>query len=273
MDFTSKVAVAVDRTPKGALLTALTTLNMPLHLEYEVERIIIKPSIYNPAYPGNTNIELVEGLVSMFRNTGRVYIVESDNPVRTAEEAFEDCGYHQLQEIGAKLVNLSKEPCHSIEMPGHFFKEREMPEILSGNILQVNVATLKQESDKRIMGASIKNLFGFLPELDKSVYHENIHDVLVDLLITYPPTLTILDLTELVTGPRSQKITKRTKGVVVSQDSVAIDAFGAHLIGIDPMTVPHIELAYNLGLGEALLDRIQVLGTEHQKKLIEMIQY
>lgn len=268
----SEVAVAVERHTKGALVTALSKLSDPLQISGEIERVIIKPSIYNPDYPGNTDIELVEGLVKMFQSTAPVYVVESDNPVRTTEEAFAKCGYNRLLDHGAELVNLSHQPLHTVKMNGHYFREHNMPKILDGNILLVNAATIKRESDARVMGASIKNLFGLLPEVDKSVYHDNIHSVLIDLLIAYRPKITILDLTQMVSGLRKEKLTTRTNGVVVGYDPVAIDSFGARLIDIEPLDVPHLVTAHTLGLGEIMSEKIRVLGTEYQKQLIEIIQ-
>ena len=109
------------------------------------------------------------------------------------------------------------------------------------------------------------------PEKMKSKYHEYIDDVLLDLLTAFPPNLTIIDFTNLVIGDRSENRTKYLGGVVVGTDPVSVDAFCANLYGIDPMTIPHIRRAHELGLGEALPERIRVHGTEHQKSIFAKI--
>ncbi|MHA2356102.1 MAG: hypothetical protein ACXADC_13055, partial [Candidatus Thorarchaeota archaeon] len=57
-------------------------------------------------------------------------------------------------------------------------------------------------------------------------------------------------------------------GVIVGVDPVAVDSYCAGLLGVDPMRVPYLKRANALGLGEALLDRIEVRGTDHQKQLL-----
>jgi uncharacterized protein (DUF362 family) len=143
-----------------------------------------------------------------------------------------------------------------------------MPAILSGGLFLVNVATLKLDPDRRTIGAGVKNLFGLLPEKDKSSYHERLDDCLLDLLAVFRPDLTVMDLTEVVIGPRDRALIRKVGGAVVGTDPVAVDAYCASLLGIDPSTIPYLRRAHELGLGEIVLDRIHVRGTEHQKRLI-----
>jgi uncharacterized protein (DUF362 family) len=114
----------------------------------------------------------------------------------------------------------------------------------------------------------MKNLFGLLPEVDKSVYHNRIDDALVDLLQAFRPDLTVVDLTEITIGQREEGRVVKVGGVVVGTDPVAVDTFCCDLVGIDTFSVPYIVKAYELGLGEALIDRIKIRGTEHQKQKI-----
>jgi uncharacterized protein (DUF362 family) len=229
---------------------------------------VIKPSILDPGLPGNTSAEMVHALVVLFKDTAEVVIAESDNPFRTASEAFDGCGYNALIELGAKLVNLTTDPRQPVAMPGHHFMEHEMPVLLLGSSFHVNSATLKVEPENGTVWGSIKNLFGLLPDVDKRVFHSQLDDVLLDLLGSFRPDLTIMELTEIVIGERKAGEVRRVNGVVVGRDPVAVDAFCAGLFGLDPLSIPYLRRAHELGLGEALLDRIDVRGTEHQKSLL-----
>jgi uncharacterized protein (DUF362 family) len=86
------------------------------------------------------------------------------------------------------------------------------------------------------------------------------------LLTIFRPHLTIVDLTSLVIGKRENGVTKEICTVIVGLDPVAVDSFCADLFGIDPMQIDYLRRAYELGLGEILLDRIRVSGTDNQKK-------
>lgn len=264
----TEVAVAVRRTPRDALRTALRSLSAPLPLGEDSAQVVIKPSIYDPKLPGNTSLEMTKAIVEVFKGVGRLYVVESDNPVRDADEAFRATGYDSLQDLGAELLNLSESPMREVQMPGNFFTTRKMPEVLHKKGVFVNLATMKREPSVSAIGASIKNLFGLLPERDKSAYHSEIDSILVDLLATYRPDLTVIDLTAPVIGRREDGISKHLGGIVVGLDSVAVDSLCADLLGVDPLAVPHLRKVYDLGMGEALLDRIMVRGTDHQKSTL-----
>ena len=266
MESKSEVAIGLRRSPGEALRTALSKLNEPIIPPANTKRVVIKPSIYDPNLPGNTDANMVRAIIQMFSSVGPISIVESDNPLRTTRDAFTRSGYTVLENETVELVNLSDADMTSVAFSGHYFQNRKMPRILHDDPFLINVATLKAEPDICTVGAGIKNLFGLLPELDKSVYHESINSVLMDLLEAYRPNLTVIDLTDVVIGNREEGHTKHVGGVVVGVDPVAVDSFCSSLLGIDPMKIDHLRTAHTLGMGEALPDRITVRGTKHQKE-------
>jgi uncharacterized protein (DUF362 family) len=156
-------------------------------------------------------------------------------------------------------------------MAGHYFETLEMPSLFATSNFFVNVPTLKIEPGICTVGGGIKNLFGLIPEPDKRHYHSQIDDVLLDILTAFRPQLTIMDLTTLVIGNREDGNTKSVGAVIVGTDPVAVDAFCSDLLGIDPARVSHLKNAYNLGLGEIVVDNIKISGTEEQRtKLFEL---
>ena len=263
MNYKSFVCVAVRRTQRDALLTAISKMPNPVPISPSTRRIIIKPSIYDPNLPGNTSFGMVKAVTEFFEDVAPLSIVESDNPVRKADEAFKASGYESLVSERVNLVNLSKEPQISVQMSGHYLKESLLPRILIENDFLVNLATMKTQKGIT-MGAAIKNLFGLLPGEDKPKMHQHLSDVLIDLLIKFRPRLNIIDLTYFIEGDRSDSKVRQIGGIVLGPDAVAVDAYCAHLLGFNPLEVNYLRKAYDLGLGEALIERIQVLGTAHQ---------
>jgi uncharacterized protein (DUF362 family) len=163
-----------------------------------------------------------------------------------------------------ELVNLSDIDMAPITFPGHYLKDRRMPILLGLGGFLINVATLKAEPTISTIGAGIKNLFGLLPERDKSIYHSHIDDVLMDLLSIYKPNLSIIDLSQLIIGDRKDGKVKQVGGVVVGIDPVAVDAYCASLLGYNPQKISHLNIAHKLGFGEILPDLIRISGTDHQ---------
>ena len=264
-----EVAVALKKNPRKALSIALSKLTQPLPIVGDGSRIVIKPSILDPKIPGNTSLEIVQAIIALFDKTSDVLLVESDNPYRSVEEAYSKLGYSNLATDKVKLVNLSLDDLTPISMAGHYFtKAHSMPQLLKLPLFLLNVPTLKFRPAEGEVWGGIKNLFGLLPEVEKQKYHERLEDVLLDLLSAFRPSLTIMDLSEVIIGDRMTGRRIKVSGVVVGTDPVAVDAYCAGLLGMDPMKVSYLKRAHDLGLGEALLDRIEVRGTEHQKQIL-----
>jgi uncharacterized protein (DUF362 family) len=265
MEPDTEIAIGIAKSPKKALRIALSKLTSPLKTPHKgIDKVIIKPSIYNPKYVGNTSPKLTLALAETFCHIAPISVVESDNPIRTASEAFADAGYTALLNQIAELCNLSSAELIDIEMAGYAFKNKAMPSLLLSPHFLINAATVKLEPEICTVGGGIKNLFGLLPECDKSIYHKEIDDVLLDLLIAFRPDLTIIDLTEVVIGSRKDGIVRKINGVVLGIDPVAVDAYCCNLLDVNPLSVPHIKKACDLGLGQAMLDKIRVCGTQYQ---------
>ncbi|MGY5880007.1 MAG: DUF362 domain-containing protein [Candidatus Thorarchaeota archaeon] len=274
MEYTSEISIGLRRNPKEALAAALSRLATSLDIPASTSQILIKPSIYDPTLVGNTEPELVGAIARVFSNLGHISIIESDNPLRTTSDAFEKMGYTKLASDKVKLVNLSEIERQTVRISGYHFDSLDMPTLLTKPNFLVNVPTLKLEPGICIVGGGIKNLFGLIPETDKRHYHSKIDDVLLDLLIAFRPQLTIMDLTSLVIGNREDGNVKKIGAVIAGTDPVAVDAFCADLLGIDPMKVSHLKRAFDLGLGEIIIDRMKISGTEDQRvKLFELCKF
>jgi len=269
MQQTTDIGVAVRKNPLEALSVAISKLPQPIHFAKGIDEIVIKPSIYDPELPGNTSLGILMSVVNVFEDIAGLVIVESDNPIRNAESAFDELGYTKALSERARFKNLSSDGKVPVDFPGNFFQKHEMPETIVNTQFLVNLSTLKAEPNICTIGGSVKNLFGLIPEKDKSVYHAAIDDVLQDLLYHYKPNFTILELTNVVIGLREKKRTKFVGGVVVGEDPVAIDSYCAKLLGLDPLEIPHLFKAHSQGLGQAAVDHITVHGTSHQKNLLE----
>jgi uncharacterized protein (DUF362 family) len=274
MMYSSEVSIGLRRNPNEALEIALSKLTQPLDLPKNFTRLLIKPSIFDPNLVGNTSVGAMSAVLQTFKDIGSTAIIESDNPRRRTTDAFQRMGYNVFSSSDVSLVNLSELPTSIVKMPGHFFREHRMPTILTEPCVFINLPTAKLEPEICTLGAGIKNLFGLIPETDKGIYHERIDDVLLDLLTIFRPQLTIIDLSFLVIGKREDGVTKTIDAIIVGRDPVAVDSFCADLFGIDPMQIEYLRRAYELGLGEILLDRIRVNGTQAQKeRLFELCRY
>lgn len=140
-----------------------------------------------------------------------------------------------------------------------------VPEILIGrNIIQL--PTVKTHVFTTITGA-MKNAFGGLLGTRRHWTHSVIHKTLVDLLMIqqdiHPGLFAVMDGTFAGDGPGPRAMRWHEKDILLaSADQVAIDAMSAHMQGFDPMSIPFIRIAHEMGLGVGDPDQIKVVGED-----------
>jgi len=90
----------------------------------------------------------------------------------------------------------------------------------------------------------------------------------VDVLRAVRPKLSIMDGIVGMDGQGPGAGRRRNFGLIIaSGDPVALDATACRVAGIDPMTIPAIQLAAEQGLG--ITDGIEVVGLQPEEVLIE----
>jgi uncharacterized protein (DUF362 family) len=140
-----------------------------------------------------------------------------------------------------------------------------IPEILIGrNIIQM--PTVKTHVFTTITGA-MKNAFGGLLGTKRHWTHGVIHETLVDLLMIqqdiHPGLFAVMDGTFAGDGPGPRAMRWHEKDIILaSADQVAIDAVSAKLQGFDPLSIPFIRIAHEMGLGVGDPEQIEIVGEE-----------
>jgi len=140
-----------------------------------------------------------------------------------------------------------------------------IPAVLVGANI-VHLPTVKTHVFTTITGA-MKNAFGGLLGRKRHWTHSVIHETLVDLLTIqqdiHPGLLAVMDGTFAGDGPGPRAMHWHEKNVLLaSADQVAIDAASAMLQGFDPLKIPFLRLAHELGLGVADPREIEFVGDE-----------
>jgi uncharacterized protein (DUF362 family) len=141
----------------------------------------------------------------------------------------------------------------------------EIPEMYEGKDI-LHLPTVKTHGHSITTGA-VKNAFGGLLKEVRHYAHKHIHEVLVDLMIMqrelHPNVFAVMDGTICGNGagPRTMEPVVGDL-VLASADSVAIDAVAAKIMGFDPMTIPYLRMATERGLGEARIEKIDIVGED-----------
>ena len=187
------------------------------------KKVIIKPIlITNRPYPVTTSPETVAGMCRGGTN-----------------KAFLDLGYSALAEkSGIKLTDLNEDDYEIRKNPAALKRKEFKFPLTLNNSFMISAVVLKRHSMakvtlllKNMMRASIgkKARFHFLG-INKSI---------VDINLYKTPDLALIDGIESSSHELGGEVTRHNL-MIFSEDPVAADAVGADILGLDPLSVPHI---------------------------------
>lgn len=141
----------------------------------------------------------------------------------------------------------------------------EIPKMFIGKSI-IHLPTVKTHGHSTTTGA-VKNAFGGLLKEVRHFAHRYIHEVLVDLLMMekelHPEKFCVMDGTVCGDGAGPRTMEPKVKNIILaSGDSVAIDSISAKIMGFDPMNIPYIRMAHEMGLGVGNPGEIDVFGED-----------
>lgn len=159
----------------------------------------------------------------------------------------------QVFEFKAKLLKLNDIFPEGIQIPKMF---------IGKNV--IHLPTVKTHGHSITTGA-IKNSFGGLLKEVRHYAHKYMHEVLVDLMLMqrelHPGIFAVMDGTVAGDGAGPRTMVPKIKNyILASGDSVAIDAIAAKMMGFEPMDIPYIRMATEMGLGMGDPKEIEVVG-------------
>jgi uncharacterized protein (DUF362 family) len=216
----------------------------------------VKPNIgwdRRPEQAATTNPDVVAAIVEMCFQAGSRKVFVSDNPCNEAQRTFPRSGIQQAAEkAGAQSFFLDERKYKKMAINGRLIKEWEVyTEAVEANKF-INVPIVKQHSlCKATLG--MKNLMGIIGG-PRNRFHQDIDKTLADLAAFIKPTLVVMDAVRVLTanGPVGGSLAdvRRADTIIAGVDQVAVDAFGATLLGHKPQEIGYIVEAAGRGMGK-----------------------
>jgi uncharacterized protein (DUF362 family) len=191
----------------------------------------------------------------------KVYVVESDATITSADKAFQKTGMKEMcNRNGVECLNLRyvKDKVELAILDGEALKSITVPRLVTESAV-ISAAKLKTHSETGVT-LGMKNMFGLLPDKYKAKYHlKGISKVVVDINTVLKPKLIVIDgfVGMEGSGPVDGEAVQMNL-IIAGADAVATDATACRVMGIDPHEIKHIRKAYEKGLGN--IDDIQVIG-------------
>ena len=221
------------------------------------DTVWIKPNIgwnRRPELAANTNPEVVGTLVRLCREAGAGQVKVGDHPCQPARQSYRNSGIAKaVENAGGKMIYLDKKRFQDQTLDGVYLKTWPIYREVVDADLVINVPILKHHGLTKC-SLAMKNYMGIIGG-NRSAWHQNMDDCVTDITRFMKPRLTVLDAVRMLTdhGPQGGDPADVTvRGVVAAgTDIVALDAFGASLLGHDPQEIGFIATAAERGLGTA----------------------
>ena len=216
----------------------------------------VKPNIAwgrTPELAANTNPDVVATIVRLCLEAGAKTVKVGDNPCNTAKLTYENSGIAAAaRDAGAKVVFLDTTRFRKVDIKGEQVKLLPLyPEIIEADLV-INVPVVKHHVLAKAT-LCMKNYMGVMD--DRQKFHQDIAACVADLTRYMQPRLCIVDAVRalMAHGPRGGKLedVKTLLTVAAGVDIVALDAFGAELMGKQPQEIGTIVAGEKAGLGKA----------------------
>lgn len=233
--------------------------------------ILIKPNFAAGGYvdPKNhvvSDLSFLSNIVQLVYNTNpyaEILIAEADSTGHGfAYAKFEHLGLPESLKLPAEiqitLLDMTRDRLQEVkDTRFKYYKDFDHQLWLSEKLLKadvvVSLSNLKMHTVTGYTGAC-KNLFGCLPDFDKSPNHTHIHTVIHDLVLAIKPTLSVVDAFYGMEGNGPVQGNDIDSGYrVFSENPVEADLYAAYTVGFDPYKVGYLKL---------------LCKTENQKKII-----
>jgi uncharacterized protein (DUF362 family) len=205
-----------------------------------------------PELAANTNPDVVATLIRLCLDAGAKTVKIGDNPCNPAPQTYHNSGIADAARgAGAQVITLDTSRFRDTAIGGERVKNVPLyPEILDCDLV-INVPIVKHHG-LALATMCMKNYMGVMD--NRKTFHQAIAECLADLTRYMKPRLCVLDAVRILTahGPRGgdPKDVQVKTTVAAGTDIVALDAFGAELLGHKPTDVKSVVKGQEAGLGK-----------------------
>jgi uncharacterized protein (DUF362 family)/Pyruvate/2-oxoacid:ferredoxin oxidoreductase delta subunit len=234
--------------------------------------LLLKPNLLLPtaAEKGVTTHPAVFSAVarSLQKQGARLVFGDSPNGVFKPLAAARRCGL--MEEAEALTIPMADfESGEDRHYPGGVQNKRfhVARGVLDAGAI-VNLPRLKTHS-LTIMTGALKNIFGVVPGGRKAEFHikhpdvEGFSRMIADLNGLVHSDIVVMDAIKAMEGNGPSGGDLVDVGLLIlSHDPVAVDAVCCRIMAIDPMSVPLIRFAHEMGLGNAHPESVECIGED-----------
>jgi uncharacterized protein (DUF362 family) len=215
----------------------------------------IKPNIgfpFGPEFAVNTNPDVVATLARLCLEAGAKEVKAGDSSLLSAALSYKASGIEDaIVAAGGTSVMTEKTRFKNFPIHGERLSTWPLyPDILEADLI-IDVPIVKQHPLTRV-SACMKNLMGVAGG-SRDQWHSDLVTCLTDISAFVRPKLCVVDAVRILTagGPTGGELSNvKIAGIVAAgTDIVALDAFSATLLGMNPSESRTMAMAEKRGLG------------------------
>ena len=236
----------------------------------KVNAVYFHPHLY-------TSEILIDAVIKYIRQLDQnklIYVMDNCSQGNFTRLCFAATGIDKVvKKNKARCLYLDEAKSVNVALRRSSDESYQFPEILYRHLINnrkdafyLNMPVLKAHCQAQLT-AGLKNQMGLLYDEDRARYHNHLlHQKIVDIYHFIQPDFTLLDAIKVLSrgpmpaGKYVQELLHEKNVIIGGNDTVAVDAVAAKVLGHEPHHVKHIKLAAEQNLGRADISDIVVLG-------------
>lgn len=258
------MVTVTNGSPSQLVVEAMKALGGMQRFISRGDVVVLKPNIgwdRVPQQAANTNPEVVKKVVELCFDAGAKKVIVTDVSCNDPRRCFQRSGIApSAASVGATILLPEERKFRDYRLGGELLSVWPIytPIIEADKV--INLPIVKHHNlCHATMG--LKNWYGILGGR-RNQLHQNIDVGVADLANFLRPTLTILDAYRVLisNGPQGGNLNdvRMMKTIAAGTDPVAIDAFGATLLGLKPEQLGYLNIAQQRGLGRMDFSQLNV---------------
>jgi len=252
-------------TDKAALVDAvLDQLGGIQRYVNKGDSVAIKPNAAwsrTPEEAANVHPDILTRMIDLCYAAGAKEVKVVEHTCDNSKSAFKISGIQ-------KAVKCTRASLRSLEKPSDFIKvdvpqgikvkTAHISKVIHSADVFINMPIAKSHGAATLT-LGMKNHMGAVE--DRWFFHRNdLHQCIADVSTVLQPDLTLIDATRIMTtnGPKGPGNVRVVNKIIAGTDQVALDSYAATLFDMAGEDIGHIQAAYEHGLGEIDLAKIEI---------------
>ena len=242
------------------------------------QTVLLKPNVLMGAHPDaaiTTHPEVLRAVIKEVQSVGAIAVVGDSPGLENMRSAMDKCKYTEIfEELSVKAVDFKASDAN-VKYTGKLLHNFNIAKIALEADAIINLPKLKTHGLTTYTGC-IKNMFGTICGKEKAQMHvrfqgiEAFSEMLAELYSNVKPVLNIMDGIIAMEGNGPSNGNPKVANVIISgADGVALDTIACKIIGVEINKVPPVMAAYNAGIGQGDILKIDIIGANIEEVTLD----